>query len=902
MSPVRIVRNFLPPETSRALRHFAGYFFITTTLTLASHPQLRAQEMTTQAPPAAELPSAVVVPPALDPDIVAIESTGPQSYRAGVYTLDQNVVITYKDDRVSADHIEYDSNSGELTLTGNVLITRKDNDERIHASHGTYNLRTLAGRFYDVSGSVGITVHNTPGHSVFTNGNPMLFTGRLVVKTGPHNYDIYDGTITSCALPKPDWILSADHFMVDDDQARGKNATFRLLNVPIFFLPYVTHPTDPDQRQSGILIPTIGQSTTKGFIVGEQIYLVLNRWADLTIGADYYSSVGWAQMGNLRVRGPNIDFATLRYSGVLDRRLGTANQGGEEVVLAGRHDFDAHTRAATNIDYLSSYVYREAFSENFNQAVTSDIVSTAYLSHTENGFEVAGLADKYQGIKTLAQPAVAATATTPARDAIPQAEVHIFHAPTLSLYTTDHRIKGTATPISTGVELDIEASASGLKRSQPNFTTGGIIERYDLHPQATYPIALGNPADSWHILPTIGARETVYSRSRLAPIPGQPPMQSEAALSRSDFEFSLAIRPPVVERSFTPPPSLRRIFGTEIRHTIAPELTYRLVSGVSDFASVLRFDPVDVVSDTNEAEYGVIQHLYRRPKPNADKPGAPCSTEQLANAPGFNSSLRSGDDADVDMPGGRESATTEAAGNHCPNEEFISWRLTQKYFFDQSFGGAVVDSRRNIFASTLDLSGVAFLTEPREVSPLISRLRVRTSAHTDVEWDFDLDTGARKFNSSNVYIDLHQGLSFAALSYARLDAPGRFFTQNPTPTTGSSNGVSSSVSDFNQLRVLVGYGNPAKPGLSLAGNAGIDLKALYGATSVNSSGVSTTVYPALLQYAAVQTSYNWNCCGLAVEYRKLELGSVRNEGTYRFSFTLANIGAAGNLRRAERLF
>jgi LPS-assembly protein len=29
---------------------------------------------------------------------------------------------------------------------------------------------------------------------------------------------------------------------------------------------------------------------------------------------------------------------------------------------------------------------------------------------------------------------------------------------------------------------------------------------------------------------------------------------------------------------------------------------------------------------------------------------------------------------------------------------------------------------------------------------------------------------------------------------------------------------------------------------------------------------------------------------------------VLNDGTYRFSFTLANIGAAGNLRRAERLF
>ena len=187
-------------------------------------------------------------------------------------------------------------------------------------------------------------------------------------------------------------------------------------------------------------------------------------------------------------------------------------------------------------------------------------------------------------------------------------------------------------------------------------------------------------------------------------------------------------------------------------------------------------------------------------------------------------------------------------------------------------------------------------------------MRFRTSAHTDFEWDFDLDTGARKFNSSNVFVDLHQGNKFGALSYARLDAPGRFFTQSPTPGTGANptTGVTSQISDFNQLRFLLGYGNPIKPGLSLAANLGIDLKALYGATTQNTSAAgvttTTTVYPALLQYAAIQTAYNWNCCGLAIEYRKFELGSVRNEGSYKFNFTLANIGAAGNLRRAERLF
>ena len=858
--------------------------------------------MTTQAPPgvampdAPDFPTAIAVPPAQNPDLVHLESAGPQSYHGGVYTLDEEVVITYKDRRIAADHIEYDSNTGELTLSGHVLASGGRNDEKISASHGTYNLKTLTGRFYDVSGSVGIAMHSAPGHAVYTNGNPFLFTGKVVVKTGAYNYDVYDGTVTSCALPSPDWVLSSEHFKIDEAAARGYNSTFRLLKIPILFLPYVTHPTDPNERQSGILIPTIGQSTTKGVILGEQIYLTLGRSADLVVGADYYSSIGFAQNATLRLRGPNLDFATAHYTGVLDRRLGTANQGGEEFVLAGRHDFNPRTRAATNIDYLSSYVYREAFSDSFNQAVTSDIVSTAYLTHQDKGFEVAALADRYQGIKLIAQ------GTTP------QQQVRIFHVPTFSFDTTDHNIRHTATPFSTGLEVDLGASASGLKRSDPNLVTGGIIERIDVHPQASYPMHLGKGAGAWHLVPTLGGRETFWTRSRLNPVPGQPPKESDADLSRSDLEFSLAVRPPVIARDFTVPSRWQRIFGTELRHTVAPELTYRLVDGVNNFINILRFDPVDVVSNTDEAEYGATQRLYRKPRPSRRKPDAPCPVQQVADSPGFNSAFNTTTDPGIDIPESdspdADEAEKPAVTRDCPSQELISWRLTQKFFFDETFGAAIANGRRNIFTTTLDLSGVAFLTERREISPLISRLRIRSSAHTDVEWDFDLDTGAKKFTSSNVYIDLHQGLSFAALSYARLDAPGRFYTESPTPAAGTSTttGISSSVSNFNQLRLLIGYGNPTKPGLSLAGNAGIDLKSLYGASSTSPAGVVTTVYPALLQYAAVQSSYNWNCCGLAIEYRKLELGSTRNEGSYRFSFTLANIGAAGNLRRAERLF
>jgi LPS-assembly protein len=282
---------------------------------------------------------------------------------------------------------------------------------------------------------------------------------------------------------------------------------------------------------------------------------------------------------------------------------------------------------------------------------------------------------------------------------------------------------------------------------------------------------------------------------------------------------------------------------------------------------VLRFDDVDIASDTNEFEYGVTQRLFLRPvKARA------CREVNEKNQP--NANLEDDRDPAPGLAVGRQEKDRAPV---CGSREWISWRLSQKRFFNQNFGGAVVDGSRNIFDTTLNFSGVAFLTEPRAISPLVSRLRVRTSAHMDMEWDFDLDTGAKKFTSNNVFLDVHENNVFGGLSYARLNAPGRFYTE----------GVTSAISDFNQLRLLLGYGSPTKRGLGVAANVGLDLNAA-------NSG--------LVQYGAMQASYNWDCCGFSVEYRKYELGSVRNESVERFNFTLLNIGTAGNLRRSESLF
>lgn len=411
------------------------------------------------------------------------------------------------------------------------------------------------------------------------------------------------------------------------------------------------------------------------------------------------------------------------------------------------------------------------------------------------------------------------------------------------------------------------------------------------------------------MLASVATRETAYTRSRVAPYANNAiPIESNEPLNRSDVDLNLDIRPPALERTFTVPQRWRHLFGDEVRHTIEPDITYRNTHGIDNFLSVLRFDDVDLASDTDELQYGVTQHLYFKPHPKAPakpRPGCPAKpvTPTLsgisAETPAvdtLNPDERATNDANG-IPNANATAPDQPLRTHAkpdpcnpapvapPQQEWFSWVLTQKAFFEPTFGNAVINARRNIFDTTLDFSGIAFLTQPRNISPLKSRMRFRTSSHADIEWDFDYDTGAKKFTSSNTFLDLHEGKIFGGFSYARLNAPGKTYTEVINTTTNIVTGVTSSaIANFSQMRALLGYGKPSDAGLSAAVSSGIDL-------NLGSP-----------QYITVQTNYNWNCCGLSLEYRKYDLGTVRDEGAYSFNFTLANIGSAGNIRRAASLF
>ena len=51
-----------------------------------------------------------------------------------------------------------------------------------------------------------------------------------------------------------------------------------------------------------------------------------------------------------------------------------------------------------------------------------------------------------------------------------------------------------------------------------------------------------------------------------------------------------------------------------------------------------------------------------------------------------------------------------------------------------------------------------------------------------------------------------------------------------------------------------------------------------------------------------QLSYNVGCFGLDFEYRRINVGILRNEQQYRVGLSLANVGSFGNLKPRERLY
>jgi LPS-assembly protein len=519
-----------------------------------------------------------ILPPLPAPGSEATLEADQQHQEGNVFYADGNVDIHYGEARLRADHVQYDTGAQTVSAHGHVQLDYLT--QHLDADDARYELRTGRGNFQHVRATFAIQRRPTP--TLLVTPNPLYFEAEQAERLDQDTYRIRNAWITVCNPAKPTWTFHAPSATVRMQQSvHLENGNFRLFSVPVLYLPYATLPAE-ERRNSGLLIPDIGNSTRKGLVLGDAFYWAPFDWADVTLGASYYSKRGWAQNGSLRMRpwqGARLDAS---YFGVIDRGLPQAsgppiNQGGHEEHLLFTSPVPGDWRAVADLDQLSSLTFRLAFSETYTEAVNSEVPNTAFLTKSFDGYNIDLAAVSYQNyLSATAQTSVTLRSAPVAR--FSSLDRNLF--PSIPLYFS----------------FDAFTGAEHRADTATPFLTPGYVARSEFAPTVTMPLRWG----AW-----LGVTSTFTFRSTYYGGQMHSGLFVDQGFLRDTEEASVDIRPPTLERTW-------RHNGTSWKHVIEPEIVYHYVNGVEDFSRFVRYDADETLTDTNDVELGITQRLYRR--------------------------------------------------------------------------------------------------------------------------------------------------------------------------------------------------------------------------------------------------------------------------------------------------
>lgn len=703
-----------------------------------------------------------------------------------------HVRLEMTDKKLEADEVDYDEETGEANFRGNVRYENFLDGTKLECDHGNYNVNTETGFFYDLRGTSVPKIVSRPG--LLTTSNPFYFEGLWAERT-EDRYIVHEGFVTDCRVPKPWWRLTGPKFdIMPGQRAIAYKAVFHVRRIPLFYLPAYYKSLKRLPRQSGLLEPSFGRSTLFGEFFGLGAYWAINRSSDLLYRGVYYSLRGLASTVDFRAKlKPGTDIGFYLF-GVNDKGIPQGNgqvlkEGGYQFTLNGRSDLGDGWQAIGQINYLSSFLFRQTFSQSFHDAIFSESHSVGFLTkHWDTfGFYVVGDRDEeFQSVT-------------------PGDTIVIKKLPEVEFLSRDRQILGGVLPL----WFSFDSSAGFLDRTEPDFQTSRFVPRLDVYPHLT---------STFHFLgmtltPSVSLRETSYGGSLASTeVNGQPALQANGQnVVRNAHEVAIELMLPALQHIYKSP---KWLGGEKVKHVIEARAEYQYVGGIDNFNRIIRFDETDLMSDTNQVTLHLTNRLFVKNK-----------------------------DGNVN--------------------EVLSWDLAQSRYFDPTFGGAAIAGQRNVIQATEDLDGFAFLNGPRNYSPIVSALRFQQQI--GFEWRVDYDPLLHHISTTVFSVDYRFSKYFLSVGQSEVRT-------DPAVAPNS-----------NQLRGLFGIGNQSRKGW----NAGISLYYDY--------------MRGILEFATTQLTYNTDCCGISVEYRRFNFGT-RDDSEYRIAFAISNVGTFGNLRRQDRVF
>jgi LPS-assembly protein len=512
---------------------------------------------------------------------ISVEAGAPVTvYADHIQNLDQeklliaegNVQVEQGEVRLEADRIEVNTETGEAVATGHVVMF--DGRDRLTGERIEYNLRSGTGIVYQAEAAA-------EPH--------FFFGGERMERFGDKAYRIAGGTFTTCEDESPAWSVhlnSATAYM--DDYMWGTGASFWAWRAPLIpFIPFFATSLRKD-RHSGLLTPTFGSSSDKGFFFRQPIYFVLSDSQDLTVAPAYFSKRGVGLGATYRYVREEGSKGEIDGFYLHDTEKSTEH-GEDRGIVSLRHDeaFTPRLNLKADLGYVSDDQFLSEFGNTLDQRSAQRLESNLSLTQRWDKWNFVGRLFAYQDL-TTDQP------------------IELQRLP-------DLRLSAFSQPIPWVPRLLFEMDSSYVDFVR-DIGSGG--QRLDVAPRISYPIS---PGGFFTLTPRIGIHETFYDTEVIGTSVDHGIVVEDTKttpVARSLFEAGLDLDARAY-RVF----DLDGAFGIQkLQHVIEPRVSYNFLGG-DDPDNLPQWDGIDVIKSSNLVTYSLINRLKAREVSQDERPG-----------------------------------------------------------------------------------------------------------------------------------------------------------------------------------------------------------------------------------------------------------------------------------------
>jgi len=462
-----------------------------------------------------------------------------------IYTAEGHVRIDQQDMRLEADRIVLNNSTGEAVAEGNVYL--RDKGDTVMADRLEVNLTTGVGFF-------------TKGQ-LYKSKENFYLKGDRIERRSETVYHVENGTFTTC--DEGEWYLKARELDVDlAKYATGSHVSFNMEGLPIMYAPYFLFPV---KRQSGLLIPVVGFSSSDGFLMKNTFFWAISDSRDMTFTTDYRDRTGHGTGIEYRYVN-NRDSEGKAYYNYFNNFHSKTNQW--EFQFQHREEFAEDLSFRADVNLVSDQNYYRDLEKKLELRARPYIDSNAFYVERWN---TASLYLLGQYSTDLTQP------NDKTVQKLPELRYTIFGEPLGRLAYL--RFEGLAT----------------------NFTSsdGGNVLRADFKPELTTVLS----GYGLSLTPRIGARATFYDRGATT----IEPVERKYTYAGADLNARFS-----------------KVYGQDeesgigrVRHSIEPTVSYSYIPRI-DQGDFPHLDAVDEVQEENLVTLSLINRLTARYRDGAN--------------------------------------------------------------------------------------------------------------------------------------------------------------------------------------------------------------------------------------------------------------------------------------------